>query len=49
MKKNRINLHEIVKIFNLGAGIRQIPEGPETVLDQSLAGVTQVHCQRLHA
>lgn len=32
-----------------GGSVRQIPEGPEAVLDQSLAGVRQVETQGLHA
>lgn len=37
------------EVHLFGRSIRQIPESPETVLDQSLAGVCQVEAQSLHA
>ena len=43
------DLHEIVEIFNLCAGVREVPQGPEAVLYEPLAGVAQVHGQCLHA
>lgn len=37
------------EVHLFGGSIGQIPESPETVLDQSLAGVCQVESQSLHA
>jgi hypothetical protein len=31
------------------SGIRQITAGPQTVLDQTMALMTQMHCQGLHS
>ena len=35
--------------YLFGGRIGQVPEGPQAVLDQTLAGVRQVEAQGLHA
>ena len=35
--------------YQLGSCVGQVPQGPQAVLDQSLAGVTEVDGQSLHA
>ncbi len=42
-------LHQVLHVVDLGACVRQVPERPQAVLHQALAGVSQVDGQGLHA
>ena len=42
-------LHQVLHVVQLGAGVGEVSQGPEAVLDEPLAGVAEVDGQGLHA
>ena len=44
-----VKIQSLAGSYQLGPSVGQVSEGPEAVLDQALAGVSEVDGQGLHA